>query len=154
MDDGEIVALAEALLDESKFGRAAEILSPLLERENAAALFLAGTFSDPENESEEEFDRRRLDYWQRAAKSGYPPALYALGVCYDTGDLVVVDADKAGRLFKLAAEANYSKGKFCHGRNLFYGEGGMVGDPEQGLYLIREAAREGVEDAEDFLDRL
>jgi TPR repeat protein len=150
MDNVEIVQSAERLMDENRHDEAQALLHPLVILEVPAALFLAATFSLPENESEALFEARSIDYLTKAADGGYPPALYALGVCYDIGDLIAPDLDKAGQLFKQAAEAGHLKGKFCHGRNLFYGSNGMTQEREKGLDLIREAADGGVEEAAEF----
>ncbi len=57
---------------------------------------------------------------------GYAPAIYSLAVCYDLGDLVTRDADKASLLFKQAAELGHSKAKLNHGLDLFYGSNGIT----------------------------
>jgi TPR repeat protein len=147
----KIIARVKNLIERNRFAEAHKLLQPLVELEEPVALFLAATFSLPELESEADFEVRSFEFLTKAANSGYPPACYALGVCYDIGDLTVPDSAKAAVLFKRSAENGYPRGKFCHGRNLFYGANGILKEREKGLRLIKEAADEGVEDAAEFL---
>jgi TPR repeat protein len=154
MDDKAILARAREAIDSGNFKAAHSLLQPLVKNGNPEALFLSSTFSFPSTESDAQFEERSLNFLIRASNAGYPPALYALGVCYDLGDLVEPNAEKAGVFFKQAAEAGYSKAKFSHGRNLFYGSNGLVQEVQQALHFIKEAANEGVEDAAEFLRHL
>ena len=134
-----------------KFRDAYETLRPLLAREVPEALFMYSTFSVAGSESEAEFERRSLDLLRRAADLGYAPALYALGACYEVGDLVEADPQRAAVLLKDAAEKGYPKAKFRHGLNVYYGSNGMPRSEQSGLVLIRAAANEGIPEAADFL---
>ncbi|MYM94834.1 SEL1-like repeat protein [Duganella vulcania] len=86
-----------------------------------------------------------------SVEPGYAPALYALGVCCDIGDLVGKDELKAGYFFERAAKLGYSKAKFEHGRNLFYGSHGFDKKSQLGWQLVQDAANEHVEDAKEFI---
>jgi TPR repeat protein len=147
----KLVADAEAALNTVGCEAAYKLIEPLLAEGNPAALFLYSHFSFSELETEEEFDKRRIEMLRRAAGLGYAPALHALGVCYDTGDLVEGDPSYAATLLKAAAEKGHPKAKFLHGLNLFYASNGMHKDEELGLQLIRDAAQEGVEEAQEYL---
>jgi TPR repeat protein len=142
---------AQAKAERGEFRDAYEVLRPLLEKSVPEALFLYSTFSVAGSESETDFERRSLDLLQRAADLGHPPALYALGACYEGGDLVGTDPQRAAVLLKAAAEAGYPKAKFRHGLNVLYGSNEMPREEESGLALIRAAAQEGVPEAVDFL---
>jgi TPR repeat protein len=127
-------------------------LRPLLDSEVPEALFIFSTFSIAGTETDSEFERRSLKLLRRASELGYPPAIYALGVCYEAGDLISADLNKAATLFEAAARLGYSKAKFRFGLNVFYGTAGTPRDEESGLRLIREAAGEGVEEAHEYLE--
>lgn len=131
-----------------------ELIKPLLNKNNPAALFLYSTFSVVGMETEEEFETRRMDLLNKSAERGYLPAIYELAVCYDLGDMIEQDHTKAGNLYKQAAEAGYAKAKLSHGLNLFYGSHGMPNDKELGLSLIKQAANENIDEAVDTLKRL
>jgi TPR repeat protein len=147
----KLVADAEAALNTVGCEAAYKLIKPLLAEGNPAALFLYSHFSISRVETEEEFDKRRIEMLRRAAGLGYAPALYALGVCYDTGDLVEGDPSYAATLFKAAAEKGYPKAKFLHGLNLLYASNGMPKDEASGLQWIRNAAHEEVEEAQEYL---
>ena len=154
MDDvtkAQIISDAHSKADLGKFREAYEVLRPLLDRSVPEAIFLYSTFSVADVESETEFERRSLDLLTRAADLGYAPALYALGVCYEVGDLVESDPSFAAALLRSAAEKGYPKADFRHGLNVYYGSNGMPRDEKSGLALIRVAAKAGVQNAEDFL---
>lgn len=147
----QIMSAAHSKVNNSECSEAYELLRPLLEKSVPEALFLYATFSLAETESETEFDRRSFDLLTRAADLGYAPALFAVGVCYEVGDLVEPDPSLAATYLRSAAEQGYPKAKFSHGLNVYYGSNGTPRDEESGLALIRAAAKAGVEDAEDFL---
>ena len=66
------------------------MVRPLIDKGEAEALFLYSKFA-LKSETDEEFERRSVACLERAAEAGYGPALYSLGVCYDSGDLVAFD---------------------------------------------------------------
>lgn len=142
---------AKSKIDSGRFFEAYNALRILLDNDVPEALFLYSTFSLAEKESEAEFERRSFDLLRRSAGFGYAPAMYALGSCYETGDLVEADPEHAALLFKSAAENGYAKAKFRHGLNIYFGSNGVSKNITQGLELIKSAAQDGVEDAEEFL---
>lgn len=154
MANYEILKHAQELLDSGDCESALKSLQPLLEIGDAEALFLYSTFSVASLESEIEFERRGVQCLQLASQAGFLSALYALGVCYDLGDLIEPDSEKAAILFRKSAEAGYPKAKLNHGLNLYYGSNGIVEDKIQALSLIRQAANEGVESASEFLEQV
>ncbi|WP_202414249.1 tetratricopeptide repeat protein [Duganella flavida] len=129
------------------------MLKPHLDTQDAEALFLRSTFSLPNEESERRFEKRSLQFLKRSAELGYAPALYALGVCYAIGDLVLKDERQAAKYFKTAASLGYAKAKYEHGRNLPYGAQGDAQQVEIGWRLIREAAVDDVQDASEFMHK-
>ncbi|MFG6448908.1 tetratricopeptide repeat protein [Roseateles sp. BYS180W] len=145
------ISEAQRKIESGKFREAYEVLRPLLETEVPDALFLYSTFSLAGTESEAEFEKRSFELLERAADLGHAPALYALGVCYEVGDLVEANPIYAATLLKAAAEMGHAKAKFCHGLNLYHGSNGVPRSEGAGLALVRAAAQDGVEDAEEFL---
>ena len=116
----------------------------------AEALFLYSTFSVSGSESEDEFEKRSFSMLARAAELGYLPAIYALAVCYDSGDLVEENPELAGKLFESAASAKIPKAMYRHGLNLIHGSNGISLNKQLGLRLVQEAAHNGVEDAVNY----
>ena len=146
------ISAAQLKAELGEFRDAFEALRPLLERGVPEALFLYSTFSVAGSESDAEFEHRSLSLLRRAADLGYAPALYALGACYEVGDLVEADPQHAALLLKAAAEKGHFKAQFRHGLNVYYGSNGIPRNEESGMELIRAAAQEGVPDAADFLN--
>lgn len=148
-----IIADAKLKMKDGRYGDAYGVLKPLIEARIPEALFLYSTFSPSEEmETDDEFEDRSIYLLTEAAKLGYLPAIYALGVCYDNGDLVGADKNRAAILYEEAAKAGYAKAKFRHGLNCFYGSFGIKEDKNFGMNLIEQAASEGVADAIDFLN--
>lgn len=145
---------AKSEIESGRFAEAYNALRILLENNVPEALFLYSTFSLAETESEDEFDRRSIDLLRKSAGFGYAPAMFALGSCYETGDLVDADPGYAASLFKSAAENGYAKAKFRHGLNMYFGSNGVSKNIPNGLELITSAAQGGVEAAEEFLINL
>jgi len=141
-------------LEHGKLYLAHKILLPLIDRKNPEAMFLYSTFRVSNIESTDEFERRSFKLLQQASDLGYPPAIYALGICYDTGDLVEMDQVTASGLFKRAAELGYSKARLSYGMILFYGSYGAEKNEKEGLNYIRQAIAGNVDDAEEVLDYL
>jgi TPR repeat protein len=129
---------------------AEKLLLPLVRALNAEALFIYSQFSIRTKESAECFERRSVTLLRQAADLDYAPALYALGVCYDSGDLVEKDSVVAAGLFERAAALNYPEAKLSHGLNLVYGTGTSE-NRELGIDLIRQAVQEGVDGAYEYL---
>jgi len=91
MDNAQILAKARLALDHGDIAEASQLLGPLVASADPEALFLSSTFSAADGETDEQFEERSLRCLKKSAELGYAPALYALGVCYDTGDLVRMD---------------------------------------------------------------
>ncbi|MBC5768612.1 tetratricopeptide repeat protein [Ramlibacter albus] len=140
-----------AEMERGEFKRASRLLAPLVRDGVPEALFLYSTFSIAGSESDAEFEKRSLELLTRSAQAGYPPALYALGACYDAGDLVERDTYRAAALFKEAADRGHAKAMFLHGLNLMAAINGMPSLPVDGLELVKSAARAGDDDAVQFL---
>lgn len=154
LDSQKAIRQATEMIEIGKCEKAYEILKPLLLQKNSEAIFLYSQFSLSKMETEEEFEKRSVALLQIAARAGFPPAIYALAVCYDTGDLQEKDASLASELFLKAAEAGYSKAKLSHGLNLYYGSNGITKNHVLGLKFIRQAVDEKVEDAHKILTEL
>lgn len=154
MTTKKIIEQARNMIEIGECGEAYKLLSPLLVKKIPEALFLYSTFSISGTETDAQFEKRSAYLLQTAAEAGYAPAIYALAVCYDNGDLVDADEEKAAFLYKRAAESGHAKAKLYHGLNLFYGSNGMPEDKHQGLILIKEAAADHVESAIEFLEQL
>jgi TPR repeat protein len=150
MDDNDSFLRAAQLIDSGDCAQAYQLLKPHIDEDQPEALFLFSKFSI-KSETDEEFERRSVECLERAAAGHYPPALYALGVCYDSGELTAYDPLLAARLFEQAANSGYAKAKLSHGLNLYYGSNGIMKNAAAGLELIRAAADEGVEGAIEFL---
>jgi TPR repeat protein len=148
----KLVADAEIALNKGECEAAYKLIEPLLAEDNPGALFIYSHFSFAGSETEEEFDKRRIEMLKRAADQGYGPAIYTLGTCYEIGDLVEADPIYAAELLRIAAEMGYSKAKFRHGLNLYYGSNGMPKNESKGLELIHAAANAGVEEASEYLN--
>jgi TPR repeat protein len=150
MVDDDVFLKAARIIESGDCSQAYRLLKPYIEQGRAEAIFLFSKFSR-ESETDDEFERRSLECLERAAAANYPPALYALGVCYDLGELTVRDPLKAARLFESAASGGYAKAKLSHGLNLYYGSNGVAKDVNAGLELIRAAAADGVQGAIEFI---
>ena len=149
-----VIQRAGEMIDVGDCQSAYKLLAPLLAAQNPEAQFLYATFSISGMETVEEFEARSISLLQAASDAGYAPAMYALAVCYDAGDMVGRDSIRASVLYKKAAEAGNPKAKLSHGLDLFYGSNGMPKDEQRGLILIKQAMAENVDDAVDALERL
>ncbi|MES2160571.1 MAG: hypothetical protein V4476_05400 [Pseudomonadota bacterium] len=151
MDKAQIIAKVRLALDLGDMLEATQLLNPLVANADPEALFLSSTFSLSGDESNEQFEERSLRLLKKSAELGFAPALYALGVCYDLGDMVHKDKLKAGHFFECAAKLGYPKAKYEHGRNLYYGSHGFDKKIQLGWQLVQDAANEQVEDAMEFI---
>ena len=157
MDKQEIKLLLEQANNELEIGNcksAYSLLLPLLEKKIPEALFLYSRFSIGGTETDQEFEERSFSLLIECSNLKYPPALYSLGVCYDTGDLVDRDSLKAALLFKNAAERGYSKAKLNYGLDLFYGSNGIPRDKSLGISYVEEAVDAEVEGSDDYLKEI
>jgi TPR repeat protein len=150
--DAALIRQAKSLLEADKFEDARRILDPLIARGNAEAQYLGAGFSWGD-ETEEKFDRRYLNLLRLSAEQDFPPALYALGYHYDTGDLVGEDKVHAARLFMRAAAAKHAHSQWLHGLALLYGRHGVAMNQELGLLYIQESADAMLQGALETLAR-
>lgn len=136
-----ILNSARACARKNRFNQFHKLLKPLIGQGNPEAIFLAAGFSRG-RESEDQYERRYLEYIQRAAVAEYPPALYVLGVFYDTGDAVPViprDKIKAAEIFKRGAELKHAQCQYFHAAGLLYGGNGIEKDIPAGLAVLQES---------------
>jgi TPR repeat protein len=150
----DVIEQARVAIDMGDCQIAYDLLRPLLDDQNPAAQFLYATFSISETESDEEFEARSIYLLQLASDAGYAPAMYALAVCLDSGDMIAVDPVRASALYKKAAEVGYPKAKLSYGLDLIYGSNGIPKDKRLGIVMIEQALAEGVDGAAEVLDRL
>ncbi len=141
----DAIKQALVLLDEMENERAEEILRPLVESGNPAALYYMAQFGVPADQGE--FDNRHIQQLARSAERGYPPAMHDLAIRYDSGDMVEHDPVKAALLFKRAAEAGHPHAQWIHGNDLLVGGNGIPKDESLGLQFIRKAANAKFEGA-------
>lgn len=128
MDESKIRSLlnkARKDIDRGRLLPAKRKLLPLVECKNAEAMFLYSIFSINSEETEDEFEKRRLSLLVESSKLGYAPAIYALAVCYYFGDGVEENHNLSSSLFQTAAEKGHGKAKLSHAQNLFYGGNGI-----------------------------
>ncbi|MBM4297750.1 MAG: sel1 repeat family protein [Deltaproteobacteria bacterium] len=133
---------ARACIKKDRFNQLHRILKPLIKKGNPEALYLAAGFSRP-METFEEYERRYVDYIQRAAAKEYPPALYVLGFYYDMGDAAPVipqDKIKAAQMFKRGAELKHAHCQHPHAEALLWGAPGINIDIPTGLAFLRDSA--------------
>jgi len=141
-------------MDGGAYSKAYKILAPLVDRKIPEALFLYSTFSISDIETDDEFERRSFRLLTESADLGYAPAIYALGVCYDAGDLIEKNPLIAAKLFKKAAELGHCEAKLNYGLDLFYGSNGIPRDKEMGIEFVRQAVDGNVDGAREMLDKL
>ncbi|XP_030030158.2 uncharacterized protein LOC115447289 [Manduca sexta] len=95
-----------------------------------------------------------LKLLRSAARRQYAPALYNLGLCYETGVGVSVDEKMAMELYKSAAALEHPVALYNLGIYYGQGRGGLTRDSETGIRLLRLAAIKGQEDAIKALKEL
>jgi len=128
-------------ISNGQFLEAKNLLEPLVKVGNPEAEYLlSGFWFDAETESE--YARRFLQMLESAASKNYAPAIYELGLAYDTGDMVSVDKKRAAQFFASAAELGHVKAKWTHGTALLYGANGIEKDIGLGLSMIESSASE------------
>jgi len=148
--DRRVIARVRNLLGTEDFEAAHELLAPLILRGNAEAEYLGASFSWGAEQAAE-FDQRHIGLLRQAARKGYPPALYTLGVYLDTGELLEVDKLAAAAMFKQAAEAGHAHSKWIYGIDLLYGLGAFQKDETKGVALVIESANAGFQGALETL---
>jgi TPR repeat protein len=147
IDEATSVVIKKALqaVDEMNHVKASQLLKPLVDEGNAAALYYAASFGF--SDEGDEFEKRHIRQLEASAAKGFAPAVHALAICYDAGDMVDRDTKKAALLFKRAAEARHPYAQWIHGNDLLFGRNGIEHNEELGLKLIRESAEAKFEGA-------
>lgn len=103
------------------------------------------------NESEDNFKQRHIRFLELAANKGDGLALLALAVYSETGDFdYPLDDDKAEEYYKKSSETGLAWSCFVYG--YFYLRRNKETEKE-GLELIEYAAKQGLEDAIDFINK-
>lgn len=126
-------------IDESNCDKARELLKPLVDKKDKAAIFYSSGFG-VSGEQLEEFEARRIKQLQQSAQLGYAPAIHELAIHYDSGELVQRDIEKAAQLFKKAAEKGHPHSQWIHGLDLLYGRNGIASDEKLGVDYIKKSA--------------
>lgn len=75
-----------------------------------------------------------IEWLEKSAAQGYPPALYSLGWLYETGEGIRVDEDKAAGYYEQAAKMGHLLAYRQIALRMLKGKRGIVSIP-QGLYL-------------------
>lgn len=125
-------------IDAMDYSSAEILLKPYLDQADPFALYYAASFSRP-SESVEDFEKRHISQIQLASDKGYPPAIHKLAVCYDAGDFVSCDEEKAANLFEIAAKKGHPHSQWIHGNDLLYGNNGVPKNIELGLSFIEKS---------------
>lgn len=104
--------LAEKLLEEGNASELYELIAPYLEHRDPVALYYWSCISLADwGESDEDFDRRRVELLEEAADKGVARALYRLACCYMFGEAVEQNEPKARDLAQRALEGGYEPAK-------------------------------------------
>ncbi|WP_081613227.1 tetratricopeptide repeat protein [Xanthomonas sp. SHU 199] len=153
--DSEQSLLADAkyLIGLGECTGAYEKLAELVVKENPEALFLCSTFSSSADEGDNDFEVRSLKFLARSAELGFAPAMYALAVCYATGDLVGQSDSQAEYWYKAAAESGSDSAKFHYAIALLDGVG-VAKDTAAGLRLMQELLDSGNVEAEGIFPEI
>ena len=124
---------AEALFDAGEFDAARQLLAPLIEKNNGAAIRLDCSYSDWKM-SEQESELRYVNGIVRAAECGDLESLYIVGFFYDMGDYdaIPMDKEKASHIFKEAADKGHAHSMWIHATELLWGKGSYPQSMEEG----------------------
>lgn len=101
------LAQAKVFMERGEYSDALQALLPLIEAKDPEAIFLASTFSVGDSESEEDFEVRSFKMLKESAELGFPKAMLALANCYEFGDLVERDKERAAYWFKRVSDLGY-----------------------------------------------
>jgi TPR repeat protein len=130
---------ARSSISNQRFLEAKSLLEPLVDDGNPEAEYLLSGFWFDE-ETEPAYVQRCLRMLESSASKSYAPAIYELGVAYDTGDMVDVDKSKAALLFAAAADLGHVKAEWIHGTALLHGANGVERNISRGLSMIESSA--------------
>ncbi|MBB5874909.1 SEL1-like repeat protein [Xanthomonas sp. 3498] len=148
-----LLADAKLLMERGEYAGAYEKLADLVIEENPEALFLCSTFSSSVDESDKDFEIRSLKFLTRSAHLGFAPAMYALAVCYASGDLVDQSDVQAAHWYKAAAESGSDSAKLHYAMALLDGIG-VPKDSAAGLRLLQELLDSGNAEIEAVLPEI
>lgn len=140
--DGAVCSIIKAALRELDVGnskQAWEMLKPLADHNNEAAIYYLSCFGIP-GEQIQDFEKRRIEQLSQSAKYGYAPAIHELAIHYDTGELVPREVEMAAQLFRQAAEKDHPHAQWIYGLDLLYGRSGIKKDVDLGLAYIKKSA--------------
>lgn len=132
---------------EQDYGAAFEIFKKCVELGNKPALSKLGWYYINGITVKKDCNKA-LDYFTRGAEAGDPVAMVNLGNMYEDND---IGAEKtnwkaAVKWYLKAALLGDTRGKYCYARCLYHGNG-VEQDYEMALWLFREVAEEGEDDA-------
>jgi len=146
----EDLKLVEKYLESGNVVSAKKILDKLINEGSAEAEYLCSTFSQ-EIESDEEYEKRRFELILSSAQKRYAPALYALGVFYDSGDYVKQNKIYAAKLFMDAATLGHPQSQYIHALDLLKGSNGISLNEEEGIKILKMSALQKFEGAVKLL---
>ena len=132
---------------EQDYGAAFEIYRKCAELGNKPALSKLGWYYL--NGITVKKDRNKaFDYFTRGAEAGDPVAMVNLGNMYEYNDIGAEKTDwtVTVKWYLKAALLGNTRGKYCYARCLYHGNG-VEQDYEMALWLFREVAEEGEDDA-------
>lgn len=132
------------------------LIKPYLLKGDADALYFYSCFSlEDWNESNMEFDARRIKLLKQAAQKKSPEALYNLAMAYRIGENVEKDMIKSISFLKKSVELGCSSAKLTYGLDLCYGINGILDkNSDLGIRYIKEAKEDEVEGAAEALNRM
>ncbi len=144
---------AENALENSNYKIASKILKPLIVSKIPAAILLEGNYSK-NGEPTSEFERRHYKSVEKAAKLGWPPAIYQLGVYFDTGDYGEYNPKHASELFKEAALQGHPRSQWIYATELLWGQGNFEQNIKEGLIWLEKSVEANFYEALETMARI
>lgn len=134
-------------------------IEQLMEKANngdkLSCYIIARSYDSSENGLEQDL-KKAVEWYKKGAELKDPKCIYGLAACYQFGDGVEQDKDKAYQLFvnaydKLLQEIEETKenpkvqafSKFCLGAYYYFGFGDVKQDYKMAFQLINECAMQG-----------
>jgi TPR repeat protein len=140
------------------YGSASELydyIKPFLEKDDPYAFYFYSRFSLREwNESDEEFDKRSLDFLTRAAEDNVVEAMHQVSIFYLLGDTIEMDIERGKWFLDGAVDLGFGPAKLSAGLYFYYGANGYTKDVDKALTLISEAKKGGVDGADEELHKI
>ncbi|XP_069510212.1 death ligand signal enhancer [Ambystoma mexicanum] len=91
-------------------------------------------------------------YFHTAASRGYSKAQYNTGVCYEQGNGVPKDLEKAAVYYHLAASNGHRMAQYRYARYLLHHTPGLkAAQQQQALEMLEQAAKAGLKQAQAYL---